>query len=160
MSDKNYIIIEGLPEDLRQEPTIKDVLDVVDRFHLEAEFCTITANEAMLDYIEDSFADSPKELCQLKYPLIKISFAKNKKEFLVKLISEELEQLRPDECWIDGFYQANMPVGDWISELLFINRLRSKEVIVIDKGHSFMGVSHEIMEHLYPSQFSLDSWGY
>lgn len=158
MSDKNYIIVEGIPDDLRQEPKVDAVLKFVDRFRLTAEFRTVKANEEMAEYAVATFPDKPKKQRMLLYPYIYVNFTKKKKEFMIKLISEDLEQLRPDECWIDGFYQANLPVGDWISELLFLSRLRSKEIIAIDSNKRLLSVSSEIMGYLYPSDWPLDRW--
>lgn len=158
MSDKNYIIVEGIPDDLRQESNVDAVLKFVDRFRLTAEFRTVKANDEMAEYALATFSEKPEILNKLLYPYVYVNFTKKKKEFLIKLISEELEQLRPDECWIDGFYQANLPIGDWISELLFLSRLRSKEVIAIDSNKCFLSVSGEIMDYIYPSDWPLDRW--
>lgn len=148
MSDKDYILVDGLPEELKLDHTVEDVLDLVERHHLEAEFRVIMANEPLMEYLMDTYSNEQKTMSVLAYLYVYVKFAERGIEFSIKRISDELGELRPDEFWLDGFYQANMSIATLISEVQSMNRLRDSKIIKISKN-VFPSVSCEIHGRIF-----------
>lgn len=150
-SDKDYVLVDGLPDELKSRFTYQSVLEMNERHHLDAEFRVIMANEPLRKYLVANFANQPKVLSSLIYPYVYIKYPERQTEFCVKRITEEQESIRPDERWIDGFYQANYSLSAMISEVQFINSLRDDKIIKINESSAFPSVDIEIYCWLFPS---------
>lgn len=143
-SDKDYVLVDGMPDELKLEFTYKNVLEMNERHHLDAEFRVIMANEPLREYLTANYANQPKVLSSLIYPYVYIKYHKRQIEFCVRRITAEQENVRPDERWIDGFYQANSSLSALISEVQLINRLRDDTIIKINEKSAFPSVGTEI----------------
>ena len=128
MSNKDYIIIDGLPDELKVDPTVKEWLDFSNRHQQQASFRVIIANEELREWINTEYASDSAKMSRLMYPEIFINFPDIKRTICLRRFSQELAELRPDEATIDGFYQANMSIGALVSECRFQNGIRGDVV--------------------------------
>ena len=122
MSDKEYQIIDGMPEELKDDKALKEWLEFFARHQIEPSFRILKANEPLTLYIDSAFASDADAKSRLKYPEIYVHLKCNNSRFrgigeniCLNRLSSELRELRPDERVIDGFYQANYPIGAMIS---------------------------------------------
>lgn len=120
-SDKEYNIIDGFPEELKEDKALKEWLDFFARHQIEPSFRILKANEPLTMYIDSAFASDADAKSRLKYPEIYVHLKCNNSRFrciseniCLNRLSPKLRELRPDERVIDGFYQANYPIGAMI----------------------------------------------
>lgn len=134
MSDKEYQIIDGLPEELKEDKTLKKWLEFFARLQIEPNFRILKANEPLTMYIDSAFASDADAKSRLKYPEIYVHLKCNNKHFntsseniCLNRLSPKLRELSPDERALDGFYQANDPIGEMIRA--------AREFIIMRESH-------------------------
>lgn len=121
MSDKEYQIIDGLPEELKEDKALKEWLEFFARHQIEPSFRILKANEPLTMYIDSAFASDADAKSRLKYPEIYVHlkcsnkhFNTSKENICLNRLSPKLRELSPDERVLDGFYQANDTIGEMI----------------------------------------------
>lgn len=121
MSYKEYKIIDGLPEELKENRALKAWLDFFAKHQIEAGFRVLEANEPLSAYIDDEYPSDADARSRLNYPEIYVHLKCNNKHCITQSdniclnrLSHEMRALRSDECIIDGFYQANHSIDDMI----------------------------------------------
>lgn len=120
-SDKEYNIIDGFPEELKEDKALKEWLEFFARHQIEPSFRIQKANEPLAKYIDEEFGSDADARSRLNYPEIYVHLKCNNSRFrcrseniCLNRLSPKLRELSPDERVIDGFYQVNYPIGAMI----------------------------------------------